>query len=689
MYEGNSVTILKSFIISSSLSILTLWGCKGTSSTGGGSDTGIPDSSSVGQDSSSANQDSESATEEECTWPVHDECPDLESKLAQPVCSKDDWCWKYPTPSGITFRTVWDDGCVLYAGGNDGFLLSISLVSGEFLEIVQLYDDEYITQITGFPDGRLVILHVFRETGIGIWDGEALEELPLPEGYNLLTIHDVEVDKNGDLYVTGEDYDELSHSRMGFFARWDGDSWERIATDVPHTLHEMAIDPCGGIYILGGQSHKLEETDGCGVFYWDYETLSQEYWSDTGSPFDDCVLLDIDVGKDGAVWAAGEGDLVVRRTEAGQWEEMGVERSPEADPWDSIAGVAVESDDSVILAGMNAIYWNGSDWIEIWNHGPFFATPVYDGIYAGDAAWFVRTGGHLTKVNTSDLTYHELTDKDFVSFDSMWLSSSNTAYIIGINYTLVKPAIWKASLSASTTELEDMVLPDLEAEYIKSIWGIDDDDIWAVGPMGTVLHYTGGLWENVESPVTAVLIAMWGDSSDNVFFVGDMSTIVHWDGSELLQIEAPTADEAYTSIWAENANDVYVTTSSGGVVHYDGVEWAAINATVNDAFLDIAGRSASDMFISGYQGVYSFDGENITIEDVDASGFFESISIAPNTGDVYITTGEVNVGKVLHLSGGEWRLEDVGTFTPLREVCWGENFGYLLALGELFEKVAE
>ena len=93
------------------------------------------------------------------------------------------------------------------------------------------------------------------------------------------------------------------------------------------------------------------------------------------------------------------------------------------------------------------------------------------------------------------------------------------------------------------------------------------------------------------------------------------------------------------------------------------------------------------MFISGARDVYSFDGETITPEGVDAYGFFESVAVDPNSGDVYVTTDTENLGKVLRLSGGEWSLEDVSTFYPIMGVFFQDANGYIIAGGgNLFEK---
>lgn len=50
------------------------------------------------------------------------------------------------------------------------------------------------------------------------------------------------------------------------------------------------------------------------------------------------------------------------------------------------------------------------------------------------------------------------------------------------------------------------------ASVKRSIWGSADDDIWAAGFEGTLLHYDGTSWASVESKTTEVLYALSGSA---------------------------------------------------------------------------------------------------------------------------------------------------------------------------------
>jgi hypothetical protein len=657
----------------STLLPLTLCGCQ-CSSDGEETDASPVDS---GEEDAGADGGSDA-----CVWPEQPECPDVEIQPIDPACSKDGWCWVHPTPAGNGYRTLWDDGCTLYAGGEEGALAAVDLATGELSGFWNLFDDGTIDEMTGFPDGRLFFL-VYYQTyqGLYSWDGENVEEWPMPDGGYELTLKDVEVDLNGDLYVTGEDYDEANNQWHAYFARWDGAGWERIETGLEHGLHEMAVEPCGGMYILAGRSHTLDDyPGGCGVFYWNGEELVQEFWRAADWNFEPCVLNDLDVGEDVAVWAAGEYDFVIRREEDGTWEQVFVPSPPGDDPWDDYKGVAIESDTSVVLAGKNAVYWNGVEWQEIWDHG-MYVLNSYDGLYSNGAAWFVRSGGRITKVVQSSLSYEEIIEMDYITITEVWVSASNTVYLSGTKCFEEKPGIWKFSPFGA---LEEMPLPEIEAEYFRQIWGTSDEDIWAVGSGGTMLHYDYADWEIIASPVTIELHDIWGTSSDNIYIIGNNSTILHWNGAEIVQLYGPNQYIGYGGIWGSSDNDIYIA-AFNALLHYNGVDWSNVAVpTDSDYFDDIVGRGPNDIYIMGSSHVWHFDGTELTVEYVGQYNYFTAIALHKTTGDIYVTS-DGGLGAVLRLASGDWTEEDPGTFNPLYDIAFGDTVGFL-AVGGLLSK---
>jgi len=82
---------------------------------------------------------------------------------------------------------------------------------------------------------------------------------------------------------------------------------------------------------------------------------------------------------------------------------------------------------------------------------------------------------------------------------------------------------------------------------------------------------TGG-WKVMRPlPVGYNLYDIWGQDSSNVWAVGWVGTIVHWDGEEIRQADSPTHYILKTiDGWA--ADDIYAG-GSGDLIHFDGRTW--------------------------------------------------------------------------------------------------------------------
>lgn len=70
-------------------------------------------------------------------------------------------------------------------------------------------------------------------------------------------------------------------------------------------------------------------------------------------------------------------------------------------------------------------------------------------------------------------------------------------------------------------------------ETLRDVWGSSENDVYAVGDYGTVIHYDGTTWSPVTSGTTLDLFGIWGSSKNNIFAVGREGLILRYkEGSD-------------------------------------------------------------------------------------------------------------------------------------------------------------
>lgn len=67
-----------------------------------------------------------------------------------------------------------------------------------------------------------------------------------------------------------------------------------------------------------------------------------------------------------------------------------------------------------------------------------------------------------------------------------------------------------------------------QGNALLSIWGTDDNNVWAVGDAGTVLKWDGKAWTAQSLMTNASLSAVWGTDAKNVWVVGGGGMTWKW-----------------------------------------------------------------------------------------------------------------------------------------------------------------
>lgn len=194
-----------------------------------------------------------------------------------------------------------------------------------------------------------------------------------------------------------------------------------------------------------------------------------------------------------------------------------------------------------------------------------------------------------------------------VALTDVWGATQNNVFAVGSNGTILhyNGLGWTPQPSGTTKNLY-------------GVWGSGPKDVFAVGINGTILHYNGSSW--VSQPTgTTDLVGVWGSGPQNVFAVGRDGlggTVIRYNGSAWSTLKY-FPNVFVSAVWGADANNVFVVTNggskpiaSGGII-YDipvstvysttdgGSSWVPFFDTWYDNLFSLWGRGAADIFTTG------------------------------------------------------------------------------------------
>jgi hypothetical protein len=241
--------------------------------------------------------------------------------------------------------------------------------------------------------------------------------------------------------------------------------------------------------------------------------------------------------------------------------------------------------------------------------------------------------------------------------DGVWASPNGEAWAVGDLGTILhwNGTAWAAVSSPTQSPLH-------------AVSGNGPDNVWAVGdpPLAmscgataaAVVRLQGGNWTPVcNTPNTNPLHAVWVDPNSNneVWFAGDLGTVLHWNGS-WLPAEHPVPAQL-TGIWKSPLGEVWVVGAGGVTLHKrtDGTTWKS-EASHTTVFLDgVWGTADNDIWAVGDLGtIIHWNGSAWTADAASGSTPNMLTSIWGTGSDLWAVG---DGGTVLHRLGGGWLSE--------------------------------
>ena len=145
-----------------------------------------------------------------------------------------------------------------------------------------------------------------------------------------------------------------------------------------------------------------------------------------------------------------------------------------------------------------------------------FDGTIYDVWTYENVAYFVAGDSGMMKYNGRWMISIPVDTK---GIKAIWGSDLENIFLAGKTGKIVRCNI-EANPPIITIEnpITDVDLSD--------VWGSSPNDVYAVGSYGTILHFDGKTWSQMDSGIEASLLGVWGESGGDVFAVGYEGTIL-------------------------------------------------------------------------------------------------------------------------------------------------------------------
>ena len=206
------------------------------------------------------------------------------------------------------------------------------------------------------------------------------------------------------------------------------------------------------------------------------------------------------------------------------------------------------------------------------------------------------------------------------------------------------------------------------------------NDIRKLSSDAMVRRLGTGDFESVDTGVTKNIYGMWGTAQNNLYAVGAQGTLVHWDGGGW-SLQANFTQQDLKSVYGLDAQHVWAVGLGGSAGEFDGLGWKATpvlagNVSLNGVFA-AKGLGGPDVWATGQSGVYKL-GPSGWLK-YNPSPYLTGMAIHGSDKDHIWSVGMT--GAIIMWDGQLWKTQTSGTSIALRGV-WAANPKSVYAVGE-------
>ena len=446
----------------------------------------------------------------------------------------------------------------------------------------------------------------------------------------------------------------------GKIYRFNGEIWQEAITTGTQTWYSIDMLSANNGWLSGNSGQ---------IYHYDGEAWTK--FIDTGSQA--WYSIDMLSATDG--WVSGNAGYIYH-FDGVSWTQS-IDTGSQA--WYAINMVSATDGWAVGNAGYIYHYTN------YFNKTGTFFSQIFDS-GKDDTIWNsinwsqnLSTGSKITLAVRTGLT--AIPDETWSDFTVELLNSDSSAIVLPAGrYAQYRATFTTGSDPNISPELTDVTLiyDKPTTQILNDLAVVDNQNIWAVGNAGTIVHYDGSHWLAVDSSTTVNLRGVAMPAPNDGWAVGDSGKILHYDGqnwSEYIDF----GSVSLRSIYMISTVEGWAVGNSGRIYYYNSSGWTQFADTGTQTWYAIAMVSDSDGWVIGNGGeIYRYNGA-IWEQSID-TGDQVWYSISALTSDNIWISG--SAGYVYHFDGEAWtQFTDTGSQAWYAITMVSEDDGWLIGNG--------
>lgn len=222
-------------------------------------------------------------------------------------------------------------------------------------------------------------------------------------------------------------------------------------------------------------------------------------------------------------------------------------------------------------------------------------------------------------------------------------------------------------------------VPSDTTAHLRAVSGSGPSDVWAVGDLGTAIHWDGSSWRPSATGTTEQLAAVWSSGGADVWAAGESCTLLHWTGAAWSRATGLPCAGAIRGLWGSDASQVWAVggdAASRTLMHWNGRAWSGAPSAGAARLLGVSGSDrAAAWAVVDATALLRWGGTTWT--DGPGPGVLTGGAWSANPHDAWLTGTH---GATYHFDGRGWTPRPTGADDDMRDV-WGTGLADVWAVG--------